>query len=89
MIFKASGMGPVAGQHVEFVEAALVQQVVDTFAGQHLSFGVLAFNRALTSGMQGLLAAREEIVEAFAHGCHGAEASRRHLRGLIRPRVSW
>ena len=44
MIFETSGMCPVAGQHVEFVEAARVEQILDAFASQHLAFGMLAFN---------------------------------------------
>ena len=60
-------MGAVAGQHIEFVKAARVEQVIDALAGQHFAFCVLTLNRSLRSGIAGGLLAVEEVIEAFFH----------------------
>ena len=44
-------VGPVAGQHVQLVERAGVQEVVDPLPGQHLAFVVLALDGPLGPGM--------------------------------------
>ena len=73
----AVGVGPLvdqvgrhamAGQHVELVERAGVEQVVDALAGQQLALGVLALDRALGPGVQRLFLALVELLDALGHG---------------------
>ena len=68
---QAALSGPVAGQHVEFVEGPRVQQVVDALAGQELALGVLALHGPLGAGVPGLFLALCEFGEAFGHGMIG------------------
>jgi len=68
-------MGPMAGEHVELVEAALVEEVVDALAGEHLALRVLALDGALASGVQGRLSTFPELLESCAHRAHGFDAS--------------
>ena len=56
-LFDPAVEGPVAGQHVEFVEGAVVEQVFDALPGQHLALVVLAVDRSLGSGVEGLVLA--------------------------------
>ena len=60
-------MGAMAGQHIELVKAARVEQVVDALTGQHFAFCVLTLNRSLRSGIAGGLLTVEEVIEAFFH----------------------
>ncbi len=69
-------MGPVAGQHVELLEGALVEQVLDPLPGGELALGVVALDRPRASGVQRLVLALGQVGEAFGHGVfHGAEAN--------------
>jgi hypothetical protein len=43
-LVEANIVSPVAGQHVELVERAFVEQVVDPLAGEHLALVLLALN---------------------------------------------
>ena len=60
-------VGPVAGEHVELVERALVEQEVDPLAGEHLALGVLALDRLLRPGVQRLLLALGQLGQPLAH----------------------
>ena len=60
-------MCPVTSQHVEFVERALIEQVIDALPGQHLAFFVLARNGTLRTCMQRLILAFTKIVEFGVH----------------------
>ena len=40
------GLGAVAGEQVELVERAVVEEVLDALPGEHLALGVLALDRA-------------------------------------------
>ena len=67
--------GPVAGQHVQLVERALVQQVLDALAGQHLAPLVLAVDRPLRPGRERLFAASCQVLDPFPDGVfHGARS---------------
>ena len=44
-LLEPGAVGPVAGEHVELVERAGVEQVLDALAGEHLALGVLALDR--------------------------------------------
>ena len=57
----------MAGQQVELVEAAGVEEVVEALAGEHLALLVLAFDRAWRTGVVGLLAALSKIFELGVH----------------------
>ena len=59
---------PGAGQHVELLEGALVEEVVDPFPGGHLALGVLALDGVRGAGVEGGLLAAGELVQAFGHG---------------------
>ena len=48
-LLEARGVGPVAGQQVELLERAGVEQVLDPLAGEQLALGVLALDRPLAS----------------------------------------
>jgi hypothetical protein len=62
----------VPGEHVEFVERALVEEVLEPLTGEHLALLVLAFDRALRTGVNGLLAPVGEVGELLLHGVrHG------------------
>ena len=60
-------MGPVAGQHVEFLEAARVEQVLDALAGEQLALGVLTFDRPGGTRVECLLAALPQVLQLFGH----------------------
>jgi hypothetical protein len=86
----AVGVGPlghvgaaVAGQHVELMERAGVEQVLDALAGEHLPPVVLALDRALRTRGAGLLLAGLQIFESLANRVlrHGAEPRRARFFG--------
>ena len=56
-LLEARGVGAVAGEQVELVERALVEQVLDALAGQQLALGVLALDGSGRAGVERLLAA--------------------------------
>ena len=70
-------MGPVAGQHVELVERALVEQVLDPLAGEQLALGVLALHGALRPGVEGFFLALCQLCQALGHGMvrHGGNTT--------------
>ena len=64
---QAAVVGPVAGEHVELVERALVEQELDALAGEHLALGVLALDRPLRPGVERLLLALGQLGQPLAH----------------------
>ena len=50
-LLQARGVGAVAGQQVELLERAGVEQVLDALPGQHLALGVLALDRTGRAGL--------------------------------------
>ncbi len=44
---QASVVSTVTREHVEFVEAAVVEEILDALASQQLAFGMLALDRTL------------------------------------------
>ena len=58
---------PGAGQHVELLEGALVEEVVDPLPGGHLALGVLALDGVGRAGVEGGLLAAGELLQAFGH----------------------
>ena len=74
---QAAVVGSVAGEHVELVERAGVEQELDALAGQHLALGVLPLDRPLGSGVEGLLLALGQLGQALAHRVlgHGANGT--------------
>ena len=66
--------GPVAGEHVELVERALVEQVLDALAGEQLALRVLALDGPLGAGVEGFFLALRQLRESLVHGMfrHGA-----------------
>ncbi len=67
-LLDAAVVGPVADQQVEFMERALVEQVVDALAGEQLALGVLSFDRPFGARVKGLFPPLAEVVEPVAHG---------------------
>ena len=67
VVLQAHAVGPVAGQHVQLLERALVEEVVDPFPGGHLALGVLPLDRFLTAGVQRLFLALGQLGQAFSH----------------------
>ena len=61
-------MGPVAGEHVEFVERTRVEQILDPLTGEHLALVVLALDGALGAGTERGLLAGSQIVDLGLHG---------------------
>ena len=74
-------MGAVAGEHVELVERARVEQVLDALAGEHLALGVLPLDRPLGAGVEGLLLALGQLGQALAHRVLGHAAKVVPARG--------
>ncbi len=60
-------MGPVAGQHVELLEGAVVEQVVDALTGGHLALGMMLLDRPRRTCVAGLIAAVGQLFEALGH----------------------
>ena len=70
-------MGTMTGEHVELMEGPLVEEIVDPLTGKHLALCVLAFDRTLRTGMEGLFLALSQFGEAFSHGMfrHGTNTT--------------
>jgi hypothetical protein len=64
----AHAVGPVTGEHVELVEGAGVEQVLDALPGEQLALGVLALDRPLGSGVEGLFLALLQLGQALTEG---------------------
>ena len=64
---QAAVVGAVAGEHVELVERAVVEQEVDPLAGEHLALGVLPLDGPLRPGVQRLLLALGQLGQPLAH----------------------
>ena len=74
----------MAGEHVELVEGAVVEQVLDALAGEHLAAFVLAGDRSLGARLQCQFATLGEVFDPFPNGVfHGGE---RYLCTLLRPK---
>ena len=78
---RSVGLGqPRAGEQVELVERAGVEEVVDPLAGEHLAPVVLALPRRLRAGVERFFLALVELLEALAQrvfghgGFHGSGA---------------
>ena len=72
VVLQAHAVGPVPGQHVELLEGALVEQVLDPLAGGQLALGVLALDGPGAPGVEGLVLAFGQVGQAFGHGVfHG------------------
>src|SRR3546814_19438795 len=81
------GLHGPAGEHVELVEAALVEQVLDALPGQHLAPLLLAGDRPLGTGLAGLGLLLVEVGDALGHGMLGHGRSEEHtseLQSLMR-----
>ena len=76
-LLDAAVVGAVAGQHVELVERARVEQELDALAGEQLALGVLALDRALRPGVERLLLALGQLGQPLAHRLlgHGSQGS--------------
>ena len=64
-------MRSVAGEHVELVERAGIEQVLDALAGEQLPLGVLTLDGAFRPCMQGLFLTFVQLIEALAEGMFG------------------
>ena len=60
-------MGPVAGQHVELLEGAVVEEIVEPLAGGHLSLGMMLLDCPGRSRIAGELPALLEVFEPLGH----------------------
>ena len=67
VLLEAHAVGPVAGQHVELLEGAVVEQVVDPLPGGHLALGVVLLHRPGRAGVTGQLAALGQLLESLGH----------------------
>ena len=88
-VLEAGSVGPVSGEHVEFLEAARIEEVLDALAGEQLALLVLALDGPGRAGVVGLFATGPQVVELLGHGIggdhrqHGAGRHRRQaLAGL-------
>ena len=66
-LVEAGGVGTVAGEEVEFLERARVEEVLDALAGKHLALLVLALDRPGGTGVIRLLPALAEVVQLLVH----------------------
>ena len=67
VVLQPHAVGPVPGQHVELLEGALVEEVVDPFPGRHLALGVVALHRGLAARVQRLFLAVRQLRQTFSH----------------------
>jgi hypothetical protein len=74
VLLQAHAVGPVAGQHVEFLERPFVEEVFDPLPGRHLALGVVALHRRLTAGVQGLLLALGQLGQPLSHRMFHSQA---------------
>ena len=76
VVLQPHAVGPVPGQHVEFLERPVVQQVLDALPSGQLPLGVMALDRPGAPGVQGLVLALGQVGQALGHGVfHEAEAN--------------
>ena len=57
-------------EHVEFFEAAFVEQQVDAFAGGEFPFRMLRIDALLTAAELGFLAERDKLFDFFLIDAH-------------------
>ena len=57
----------MAGQHVELLERAGVEQMLDPLAGGHLAAGVLALDGLLGAGVAGRVLPLGQLLDALGH----------------------
>ena len=67
VVLEPHAVGPVAGQHVELLERALVEEVVDPLPGGHLALGVVPLHRGLAARVQGLFLALGQLRQTLSH----------------------
>ena len=79
-LLEARGLGAVAGEEVELVERAGVEEVVDALAGEQLALGVLAFDGVWRPGGERLLPALPQVVDLVLHRV--AHGIRRYCAGV-------
>ena len=60
-------MGAVAGEQVELVERAGVEEVLDALAGEQLALGVLALDGVRRPGVERLLTAPAQVLDLVLH----------------------
>ena len=58
--------GAAAGQHVELVEAARIEHLLDALAGEQLALLVLTLHRPLGAGVEGLVLALGKLGQALS-----------------------
>src|SRR6185437_7679704 len=76
VLLESHPVGPVPGQHVELLERALVEQVLDALPGRQLALGVMALDGPGTPGVQRLVLAFFQVGQSFGHGVfHAIEAN--------------
>ena len=85
VLLEAHAVGPVAGEHVELLERALVEQVLDPLPGRHLALGVLALDGAGRAGVQGLLLAGLQLGQALRHRVFHGRRGYPSLDGTLKP----
>ena len=64
---EAHAVRTVPGEHVELLERALVEQVLDALAGGHLALGVLPLDGVRRPGVQRLFLARLQLGQPLRH----------------------
>ena len=74
VVLEPHAVGPVAGQHVELLERALVEEVVDPFPGGHLALGVVPLHRGLAARVQGLFLALRQLRQTLSHRMFHSQA---------------
>ena len=75
-LLEPAGLRPVAGQQVELLEAARVEQHVDALAGEQLALLVLALDRSGRAGVERLLSSLVQVAELVGHRVGGHVAQR-------------
>jgi hypothetical protein len=67
VLLEAHAVGSMTGQHIELLERAIVQQVVDALAGRHLALGVVLLHRPGGAGVAGELATLGQVFQSLGH----------------------
>ena len=76
VVLEPHAVGPVAGQHVELLEGALVEEVLDALPRRQLALGVVLLDGTGATGVEGLVLAFGQVGQAFGHGMfHAVEAN--------------
>ena len=68
-LLEAHAVAHVAVQHVEFLEGALVEQVLDALARRHLALGLVALDGLLAAGHASLGLTSVELARRSAIEC--------------------